>query len=181
MKLNNEIMENWNLAEIVNRLKTEDERYAALSKRVQRIYWILIPIFLLSFIKYFVDKKPIAYIISSLCFLFAMLIFALFFMHYYKKYKYVDYSLPTLVMLKEAAYRYKPFQLRSLWIVLAVLLMDAGLSLNTSLAFEFIPVQVCFLGAFVLAMIIGFLIWRVRYKRLRDAALYLIHEINGEI
>jgi len=104
MKLNNEIMENQNLIEIINRLKNEDERYAALSKRIQIVYWIL----------------------------------------------------------------------------LAVILIDAGLSLNTSLSFEFISVQVYFLGAIVLATIIGLLFWRVRYKPLRDAALYLIREINGE-
>ena len=180
MKPNNEIMGNQNLIEIINRLKNEDDRYAALSKRIQIVYWILIPIFIILIIHQIVIKNPVVDTIGSIFFLFAILIFALFFKHYYKEYKYVDYSQPTLVMLKKAASRYKPFTLKTLWILLAVILIDAGLSLNTSLGFEFISVQVYFLGAIVLATIIGLLFWRVRYKPLRDTALYLIREINGE-
>jgi len=180
MKLNNEIMENQNLNEIINKLKNEDERYASLSRRIQIIYWIVLPIYIILIIHHIVVKNPVVDIIGSTCFLFAMLIFALFFKHYYKEYKYVDYSQPTLVMLKKAAYRYNPFQLKTLWILLAVVLIDAGLSLNASPNFEFISVQVYFLGSMILATVIGLLFWRVRYKPLRDKALYLIREINGD-
>jgi len=180
MKPDNEIMKNRNLNELIDKLKKEDDRYATLSKIIQTVYWILIPIFIILIIHDIVDKNPNVDIIGSICFLFALVIFALFFKRYYKEYKYVDYSQPTLVMLKKAAYRYKLFQLKTLWILLAVLLIDAGLSLNASLSFKFISVQVYFLGAIVLATVIGLLFWRVRYKPLRDAALYLIREINGE-
>src|SRR4030042_4858333 len=128
MKPTNEIKENRNLIEIINRLKNEDDRYAALSKRIQIVYWVVIPIYIILIIYHIVDKNPVVDIIGSTCFLFAMLIFALFFKHYYKEYKYVDYSQPTLVMLKKAASRYKPFTLKTLWILLAVILIDAGLS-----------------------------------------------------
>lgn len=178
MKANNEKTESENLAEIITRLKNEDDRYAALSKRMQIVYWILILIFMTLIILQIVQKDPVVDIIGSTCFLFAMLLFALFFQHLYKEYKYVDYSQPTLIMLKKAAYRYKPFQLKALWTLLAMLLMDAGLSLNTSLSFKFIYIQACFLGVIVLATVIGLLFWRVRYKPLRDTALELIREIT---
>ncbi len=180
MKLNNEIVENINLIELTNRLKNEDDRYASLSKRFQIVYWIFVPIFLVFIVYDIVDKSPVVDIIGRICFLFAMLIFALFFKNYYKEYKYVDYSQPTLIMLKKAAYRYKPFQLKTLWTLLSVLLIDAGLCLNTSLGFEFIWVQVYFLGTVALAMLIGLIIWRVRYKPIRDGALHLIREIDGK-
>ena len=180
MNLNNEIMENLNLIELTKWLKNEDDRYADLSKRIQIIYWILIPIFLILIIYHIADKSPIADVIGSICFLLAMLIFALFFKYYYKEYKNVDYSQPTLILLKKAAYRYKPLQLKTLWILLATLLVDAGLSLNSSLSFEFIWIQVYFLGIMALAMLIGLLIWWIRYKPLRDGALYLIREIDDK-
>jgi len=180
MEQNNETMENQNLIEIIGRLKNEDDRYAALSKRIQIVYWILLPVFFVLIIHQIVNKNPVVDIIGSVCFLFAILIFALFFKRYYKEYKYVDYSLPTLAMLKKAAYRYKPLQLKTIWIFLAVVLVDAGLCLNTSLGFKLISVQVYFLGAIVLATVIGLLFWKIRYKPLRDNALNLIQEITGE-
>jgi len=179
MEQNNETMDQ-NLIEIIGRLKNEDDRYAALSKRMQIAYWILLPVFFILIIHQIVTKNPVVDIIGSICFLFAILIFALFFKRYYKEYKYVDYSLPTLEMLKKAAYRYKPLQLKTIWFFLAVVLIDAGLCLNTSLGFKLISVQVYFLGAIVLAAVIGLLFWRVRYKPLRDKALKLIQEITGE-
>ena len=180
MTLNNEQIEPENLNQLISNLKKEDEQYAGLSKRMQYIYWIMSLIFILVIIIQIVGKSNIVYIIGNICFLFAMLIFGLLFKYYYLEYKYVDYSQPTLIMLKKAAYRYKPFQLKTLWVLLSLLLVDAGLSLNTSLGFKFIWTQVFYLGIVVLAIIIGLLIWRIRYKPIRDAALSLIREIDGE-
>jgi len=180
MKQNNEIKESIDFIEFTNKLKNKDDSYANLSKLLQTIYWVLIPIYLILVIRHIFDKSPVVDILGSICFMFAMLIFALLFRQYYKEYKFVDYSQPTLVMLKKAAYRYKPFQLKTLWAILGVLLIDVGLSLNTSLGFEIIWIQILFLGAIAIAALIGLLIWKVRYKYLRDAALFLIREIEGE-
>lgn len=180
MKLNSEKIEPENLNELISNLKKQDEQYAGLSKRMQVLYWIMSFIFLFVIVIQIVGKSHFVYILGNICFVFAMLIFGFLFKYYYKEYKYVDYSQPTLVMLKKAAYRYKPFQLRTLWAVLALLFVDAGLSLNTSLGFDFIWIQVFYLGISVLAFLIGLLVWRVRYKPIRDAALNLIREIDGE-
>lgn len=179
MKPNNDGIESVNLVELTNRLIIEDDRYARLSKRLQILYWILIPIFLVLIIHDFLDKRLAVDIIGNICFMFAMLIFALFFKNYYMEYKYVDYSQPTLIMLKKAAYRYKPFQVKTLWILLAILLVDIGMCLNLSQYFDFIQVQVYFLGSVAIAMLIGLLIWRIRYKPLHDGAKKLIREIEG--
>jgi len=180
MTMNNEQVEPVNLDKLISNLKKEDEQYAGLSKRMQYLYWIMSLIFIFVIVIQIFGKVHVVYIIGNICFLFAMLIFGLLFKYYYREYKYVDYSQPTLVMLKKAAYRYKPFQLKTLWAVLSLLLVDAGLSLNTSLGFNFIWIQVFYLGIVVLSAIIGLLIWRARYKPVRDAALSLIREIDGE-
>ena len=179
MKQNNKIKESIDLVEFTNKLKNEDNSYANLSKGLQIVYWVLIPIYMIMVIRHIVDKSPSEDILGAFCFMFAMLIFALLFRGYYKEYKFVDYSQPTLVMLKKAAYRYKPFQLKLLWAILGVLFIDAGLSIRTDFGIGFVWTQVFFLGSIAISMIIGLIIWKVRYKPLRDAALHLIHEIEG--
>jgi H+/gluconate symporter-like permease len=180
MKQNNQIKESIDLSELTQRLKKEDKQYSNLSKRVQIIYWVLIPIYLAMVVLHFFEDARIDDIIGSTCFMLAMLIFALFFRYYYKKYKHVDYSQPTLTMLKKAAYRYQPFQLESLWLLLALVLIDVGLCLNHSLNFDVIQVQIYFIGTLIVAILIGFLVWYVRYKPIRDAALALIREIEKD-
>lgn len=168
-----------NLTEFTNKLKKADDKYANLSKSMQIIYWVLVPIYMLMIIAHIVDGSPWEDAMGSACYMFAMLIFALMFRHYHKEYKYVDYSQPTLVMLKNAAYRYKPFQLKLIWLILAMIFVDAGLVFNTSLGFEFMWIQIFFIGTMAIAITIGLLVWRVKYKPIRDAALELIKELTG--
>jgi hypothetical protein len=180
MNINNFPMKNLNLTELSNRLKNEDIKYASKSKIFQTVYWIMIPVYGILIIRHFFDNGPISDIIGSFCFLISMFIYALIFKSYYKEYSNVDYSLPTLIMLKKAAYRYKPFQVKIIWLLFALLLMDVGLSLKSSFDFELLWVQVYFLGAIALAMTIGIFYWKARYKPLRDSILYLIHEIERD-
>jgi hypothetical protein len=163
---------------LIQKLKKEDAGYSRLSKSIQIVYWILVPFYLFMVIRMAMAGSPLPEILSSVFFLFAMLIFALFFRHYYKEYKYVDYSQPTLIMLKKAAYRYKPFQLKTLWVLLAVLLVNAGLSLGTKHFFDLLGVQFVFWGVMIISGLIGLWIWKIRYKPIRDAALKMIREIE---
>jgi small-conductance mechanosensitive channel len=168
-----------NLPELTTKLKKEDEKYATLSKRIQVIYWVLIPIYLIMIVVYIIDNAGINYIAGSVCFVVAMLIFALLFRNYQKEYNNVDYSEPTLIMLQKAAYRYKPFQLKTLWALLAIVIMDIGLSLSASEHMGFARIQFIFLGTISIAIIIGLIIWNYKYRPLRDKALKLINEINN--
>lgn len=180
MLQNNEIMGDRSMVEFTKRLKREDDNYANLSKGLQMIYWILLFVYSILVIRHIVDNSSLEEILGSVCFMIGMLIFALFFGNYYREYKYVDYSQPTLVMLKKAAYRYKPFQLKTIWALLGILFIDAGLTLNHSFGDSVVITQFIFLGAIGMALIVGLLIWIFRYKPLRDEALFLIREITGE-
>ncbi len=172
-------MEDMNLQQLIGKLKTEDTSYANISKVMQIMYWIFIPLFAFSTVHSYLDSKNFDELIGGICFILSFLIFALFFRRYYKEYKYVDYSLPTLVMLKKAAYRYQPFQLRMLWILLAIVFMDIGLSIETGPDFSMVSTQLVFLGALTLAVFIGLLVYRIKYKPVRDHVLKLIAEIEG--
>lgn len=178
MKKNNIPMDNIDMHQFTRKLKEQDKHYADINKRAKVIYWVFVPVFLITFIAHIIEKNPLPEIIGSICFLFAMIIFLMVFTNLYKEYKYVDYSLPTIEMLKKAAQRYKPFRLKNLGLILAVIFIDAGLCLNATLDFDYIHVQVVFLGAIIIASITGLLIWRAKYKPIRDAALALIREIE---
>ncbi len=178
MIINNN-QEKFNLSQFVGKLKTEDIRYAKLSKGLQTVYWVLIPVYLLLAILTFIETKEIFQLVGYLCFIISFVIFALFFRKYYKEYNYVDYSLPTIKMLKKAVCRYKPFQLKAIWILIALLFMDTGLSIMMSVHFSVSVIQVYFIGAMSVAVLIGLIIWYIKYKPLYDNAKHLISEIEG--
>jgi hypothetical protein len=103
---------------------------------------------------------------------------AIFFGNYNKEYKYVDYSLPTIKMLKGAAYRYQLLQLKTLWILGAVILMDVSMTLSPN-KMSFVEVQISFLAIVAVSFIIGTVIWYFKYKPLRDKVLVLLADLES--
>ncbi len=169
------------LPELTEKLQKKDKHYSNISKRLQIFYWILIPIYLTLIIIHIFENSPVADIIGSGFFLLGMLTFALLFRNYYKTYKSVDYAQPTLVMLKKAADRYKPFQTKALWALLGIAFIDAGLAFGSRFDLhDMWRVQAIFWGSVLIAMAIGLIVWKINYKPLRDAALSLIKELEDE-
>ncbi|MDE5420585.1 hypothetical protein L3073_00010 [Ancylomarina sp. DW003] len=169
-----------NLDQLVSKLQKEDNQYAKLCKGIQIIYWIFIPFYTIMAIRHYLDSGEMSDLIGGLLYVGGFLIIAIFFGNYHKAYKYVDYSLPTLKMLKNAAYRYKPFQLKSIWVLIAILLIDTGLIIQSKIDDSFGDEQIFFFGAIFTGLAIGLIIWYFKYKPLRDNALRLIDEIEGE-
>lgn len=180
MNKKNDNLEEIDINLLVGKFKIADVRYARLSKSLQIVYWILIPIYMLLTILDYVKNQDLMTIVGGFSFIAAFVIFALFFGKYHKAYGNVDYTLPTLKMLKNAVHRYKPFKWETTWAFFGVLLIDVGLTLNTSLHFSVMSVQVYFLGTMALSTVVGYIIWYIKHKPLRDRALGLIAEIEGE-
>ena len=164
---------------LINRIRREDERYARITKTFQIVYWAFVVIYLVLIIMHIATKSPVAEIAGSLCFLLGMIVFAILFRIYYFEYKSVDYGQPTLEMLKKAAHRYKPFQGKLWFAFIAVLLVGTGMSLNGPFA-DFVQTQILFWSSMTVALIIGLIVWWIRYKPLRDDMLRIIREIEGE-
>lgn len=178
METNNH--ENNGLGQLVAKLKKEDSFYAEISKIFQVIYWIFIPVYILLTLREYTDSYKIGELIGGACFILAFLIFALLFRKYYREYKNVDYSLPTLQMLKKAAWRYRPFQIRSLWALLALIFMDAGLASGwVDEKISMLIAQLMFWGVMFFAIIIGFVVWYIKYKPLYDETKKMIKEIEA--
>jgi hypothetical protein len=178
--MNNIKSDSNNLNELIPQLQKSDKNYANIAKRLKVVYWVLLPVYSLLLIDLLIDKSPFTEILGILSFVCAMLIFALLFRKYQEEYNTVDYALPTLEMLKKAANRYKPFRRETIWALLAALFMDAGLVLNHWGEGDTMVIQLIFGGALLVALLAGLVWWYIRYKPLRDGALQLIREIEGE-
>ena len=113
--------------DLILKLKNEDARNLRISKNFQWIYWILIPIYAGFFILNPDDELNLLSRISGACYVVSFIIFAFIFRKSVKEYKAIDYSLPTLEMMKQAVKRYHLWQPRLLWALLSVLFIDAGL------------------------------------------------------
>ncbi|MBN1820349.1 MAG: hypothetical protein JW833_06515 [Prolixibacteraceae bacterium] len=179
METNYRKNENTNLDQLVRKLKVKDLNYASLSRAVQIIYFILIPLYAMMTIWEYTDEKNINELIGGGLFIISFFIFILLFRHYYKKYKYVDYSLPTIQMLKNAAERYRPFQKYTGWSFVALIIMDVGLIFDWKDESSVFISQVFFWGLIIIGLLIGLIIWYNKYKPIRDEALRLIQEIEG--
>ncbi|MBR8537610.1 hypothetical protein KDU71_18720 [Carboxylicivirga sediminis] len=164
---------------LIKQLKAKDTNYSAISKRMQLIYWTLCPLYLFIIIMQIVEHSPSKEIISSFCFLFAMVTFALLFRKYQKEYAEVDYSQPTLLMLKKAVNRYEPFSSRTIGIIPGILLVDIGLTIKVSDQTDALLTQLVFIGAVGIGLVAGMIWWYIQYKPLRDHAQQLIDDIES--
>ena len=169
----------FSLQELTDRLKTEDSKYARISKSFQIVYWIFIPVYLFISIMELKETGDVNYIITGICYALSFLIFALVFRNYYLEYKNVNYSLSTLEMLKRAAQRYKPFRRKTLWIALALIFLDIGLCFSSYNQFNILWLQVLFIGNLAVGLIIGLIIWKIKYKPFRDNVLSMTAEIEN--
>ena len=178
METNKQNTETTNFAQLVSKLKNEDSNYAKISRAIQIMYWIFIPVFAIITFREFSETGNTNELISGAFFILAFLIFALFFGKYYEEYKYVDYSLPTIKMLKQAAYRYQPFQYRQVWIILALVFVDLALTFDWMETTPVWEIQTTFIGLIIFSLLVGIIIWYFKYKPLRDDALRLISELE---
>lgn len=167
-----------NLKKLTRKLKNEDSKYATIAKVIQVFYLIIILVFAISTIWEFSNSHDINDIISGAGLIMGFFIFAITFRKYYEEYKYVDYSLPTLEMLKKAASRYEPFQKKVLWVLLGVVFIDMGLTFQwLDHNMSVLQTQIVFIGAIFLGVIIGLINWYFNYKPLLDNVNELIDEI----
>ena len=179
MKLNNENITLNELGTFTSKLREKDKKYANQSKRLQYVYWFLIPFYIiLGSYEYIFDGATIKEFLSQISFAIAMLIFALTFRMLSKEYNFVDYSEPTLTMLKKVVKRYTPFHGNSRWVFLALVFLDAGLCLKRHFDKDLLYMQIVFAGAIIMSIGVGLILWLNKYKPIRDAAKQLIDEIE---
>lgn len=158
-------------------LKHEDSSYARLSKVFKSFYWVLVIVYLFLIAIHFFTGPSLADIIKSISYCLAMLSFAFIFEKLYKDFKNIDYSLTTLELLKKAKKRYAPFGGVNFLILIPIVLFDIGLCADLT-EMSIAIFQLLYFGAISFVILLGLLIWKIKYKPLYDNVCRLIKEFN---
>jgi len=169
---------------LIYRLRCEDKRNLNNLISFRWIFRVLIILYTLFFIvNPFVDfswKERLA----GGCFAMAFAIMAVVYEVYYREYRAVDYSAPLAEMLRNAKRRYEIRNPRILWLIIPLILIDAGVGLSVSAEIQdhFQGVQMWMVHTgywFIMCVSAGFgyYIWLKRQKPLRDAARKMLEEL----
>jgi len=177
--MNTNKKENLSLEQLMVKLKTEDANYAAITKRFQYIYVVFVVFYAIITTLIFIFERDLNMLLSGVSFMVSFIILALIFRKYYKNYSFVDYSLPTLLMLKKAAARYRLFDVRALWLLVASGFIDVALTLNLMPRVSLWIIQLFVLGVILVSVVIGMIRWWYKYKPLLDNVRHLISEIEA--
>ena len=175
-----------NLDKLIGNLKKEDELILKMSLTIQWLMWLVAMMYLAMVIFVFDFSKPWYKPAGGLMVMLALVIFAVYFRNRYRAFKMIDYGLPTTEVLAKAVKRYQAFQWPALFLLIPLILEDIGIcffSLDSSghsdaLA-HVIQWQVIFFVLLAIGVPIGYIVWRIRQKPLRDRAIALIKEIES--
>lgn len=177
--------QNFDIEQLVNGLRKEDSRNFEISRIFTVIMWIFAPLYLIIALIVFFLKETIADQLAFLFFSLGFLAFGFLFRSLTNDYKTVDYGIPTIEMLRNAAKRYKLWQLKTYLTIVPVLLVGvaAGFSIQEHIPHpefvtRFLIAFAGYLAVICVSFFIGYLIWRKRQKPLRDKALSLLKEIE---
>ncbi|MBS2099302.1 hypothetical protein [Carboxylicivirga linearis] len=187
--MNNELnKQQTNLPDLISLLRYEDERNKKSTNRFKIFYFVFGAVYAFVFILHFLFDEDNAWTdsLSGIFYVLAWITFALLFRKANKEYSQIDYSLPTILMLRKAAQRYKLFQPKLRIAIGAVILINIASSLNKvvipmtqSAISDIIQFQIIFAIAISVGFIIGVLVWRKRQKPIRDNILALIDELEN--
>lgn len=186
METNNTNQPSVNLDKLIGNLKKEDALNLKIILSVQWLMWLVAVLYLAMVIFIFDFSKPWYKPAGGLMVMLALVIFAVYFRNRYRAFRLIDYGLPTTQVLAKAVKRYQAFQWSALIILIPLLLEDIGicfftydLSGHSDPLAHFIKWQVIFIVLLAIGVLIGYIIWRIRQKPLRDRALALLKEIES--
>jgi hypothetical protein len=172
--------------QFVGSLQKEDNWYSKLTRIIQIMMVVLAFVYAAVFIFNPDPSINLLKRIGGFCYVLALVFFILILRKLYLEFRYVDYGLPVTEMLRHVIKRYGLFQKKLLWIIGPVLLVDASMVFITidiengkTVAHQIIWAQELLVPSFLLGVIIGYAIWRVRQKPLRDAAKAMLREIES--
>lgn len=177
---------NINLEKLLSGVKDEDARNLRITRNFMWLMWILAPLYLVFAIAGFAFDEPSPAHVGFIFFSLGFFVFGLLFWTLKTEYQTIDYGISTIDMLRNAAKRYKFWQMKTYLTIIPVILVCIATSFSIERLLPY-PDQIkrmviVFVGYFLVvcvAFFIGYLVWRVRQKPLRDKALALLREIEG--
>jgi uncharacterized membrane protein YidH (DUF202 family) len=176
---------NLDLDQLVKGLQKEDSRNLKMTSNFTILMWVLAPFYLVLAILGIIMDNPSIDQIGFIFFSLGFLAFGFLFKSLQRDYKSVDYGISTIEMLRNAAKRYKLWQLKTYLIIIPVALISVAASLtiqkgvpHPDLTMRLLIVFSGYILLNIIGFIIGYLIWRKRQKPLRDKALQLLTDIE---
>lgn len=174
-----------NLEKLVSGLKHEDSRNLRMTTNFMWLMWIMAPAYLVFAIAGFAFDEPSPAHIGFIFFSLGFLAFGFLFWTLKQNYQSVDYGVSTVEMLREAVKRYKFWQAKTYLTIIPVILICFATSFSIEHLLPYpdqikrmVIVFVVYLLVLCVAFFIGYLVWRVRQKPLRDKALAMLEEIG---
>ena len=177
------------LDSLINELKKKDDR----QKTTYRRFYIMLSVFVVFYLLLLVvnPDPELTFVqrISGLLYVMAFIIGAWLFRREHRMIVTVNYADPLLKVLKNAVERYRPFSKRGLPMLLFLLLINLGIVIGGPM--DYLPghwtnmqriwiFQVVYWGIMLISAMIGYLIWRVRYRPLWLALKQMIDELEGK-
>jgi len=177
------------LDSLINELKKKDDR----QKTTYRRFYIMLSVFVVFYLLLLVvnPDPELTFVqrISGLLYVMAFIIGAWLFRREHRMIVTVNYADPLLKVLKNAVERYRPFSKRILPFLLFLLLINLGIVIGGPM--DYLPghwtnmqriwiFQVVYWGIMLISAMIGYLIWRVRYRPLWLALKQMIDELEGK-
>lgn len=175
-----------NLDKLIGNLKKEDALFLKFSLSVQWLLWLVAAFYLAMVIFIFDFREPWYKPAGGLIVMLALVIFAVYIRNRYRSFKLIDYGLPTTEVLAKAVKRYQAYKWSDLLLIIPLILEDIGLcffsfdfSGHSYILAHVIKWQVIFFVSLAIGFLIGYIVWWIRQKPLRDRALALIKEIES--
>ena len=174
-----------NLSSLVIRLRKEDDRLARMMKNMK---WLYIGMIIFYSGLMIVNPDPelkLHHRISGFCYVSAFIICAVLFKQKVWDFRKADYSLSSSDMLTRAANRYKFSFSQYFFVLPAIVLIDAGVTISFFYRLStlepvsrILVVQVFYIPVILISAFIGYFIWRKKHKPLYEMARQLLKELN---
>lgn len=177
------------LDSLINELEKKDDR----QKTTYRRFYIMLSVFVVFYLLLLVvnPDPELTFVqrISGLLYVMAFIIGAWLFRREHRMIVTVNYADPLLKVLKNAVERYRPFSKRGLPMLLVLLLINLGIVIGGPMDYlsghwtnmqRIWIFQVVYWGIMLISAMIGYLLWRVRYRPLWLALKQMIDELEGK-
>jgi hypothetical protein len=126
-----------------------------------------------------IQSSALSEILINIFIALSLLLFAIIYTKGYKSYGHIDYSQPTLELLKKAELRFRPINTKILLRkALAFQLIEALLAIASNSTTDFLKGQIYMGSGVILSSLIGFIVWKVKYQRIHANIVTLIKEIE---
>ncbi len=173
------------MEQLIHKLQHEDKKLFRMYWGVSIVYLILTPVYALI---YLLDPEliPIQRL-GGMLVVAGFVTFVLLFRLRIKEFRAIDYSLPTILMLKKTIRRYSLWKTELWWALLGIAFMDCGLALSRFKSAELganidpiLHAQYTILPAVTIGFLIGYVWWYLKHKPIRDNAQRLLDELLTE-